>query len=81
MGFEGMISIIVIVLGAVIGVATTVPRLAKLKFVFAGGKAMAESLAASRSEADDTPGVITPAEWAEGFQAGAEAAKAELKDM
>lgn len=75
-----LVMVIVIVGGALSAIFGIVPKLAKYKFIVDGGKAMAESLVASKSATDDTPGVITPAEWAEAFEIGAGAARKALKD-
>ena len=80
MNVEGLLAVVVIVLGAVLSMTITVPKLAKMRFIFEGGKAFAQSLVASKSASDDTPGVITPAEWAEAFQAGAAAAAEALRN-
>ena len=76
-----LFSVIVVVAGAITTMATLLPRLAKIKAVGEGGKAFGASLAASSSPTDDTPGRITPSEWAEAIEAGAKAVKENVKDM
>lgn len=80
MGVEGLLALVVIILGALISASIVIPKLARMRFIFEGGRAFAESLAASRAATDDTPGVITPQEWAEAFEAGAAAAGNALRN-
>jgi hypothetical protein len=81
MDVSTLLAIIVIVAASMSSIMILIPKLAKYKWAMEAGKAVAESLAASRSPTDDTPGVITPAEYAEAIEAGAKAAKNALGSM
>ena len=72
-----VISVVVVVLGAVIGLI----KREKLKDAAMITKAGIESISASLGPNDDTPGKITPAEWAEAVEAMAGKAKTIIKDV
>ena len=76
-----ILSVVVILAGAISSVFILIPKIAKYKWIVKGGEAIALSLAASRSASDDTPGVLTAAEYAEAFEAGAEAVKKALSGV
>lgn len=76
-----ILSVAVVVVGAISSVFVLVPKIAKYKWIVKGGEAMALSLSSSRSAEDDTPGIITAAEYAEAFEAGANAVKKTLSGV
>ena len=72
-----VISVVVVVLGAVIGLI----KREKLKDAAMITKAGIESISASLGPNDDTPGKITPAEIAEAIEAMGNVGKNVLKDI
>ena len=72
-----VVTVLIVIVGAVIGII----KREKIKQVAVIGKAGMESIAASLSPSDDTPGKVTPAEYAEAVEAMAIAAKSVLKDV
>ena len=77
MNIYAVISVVVVVLGAIIGIIKS----QKIKMTAQIIKAGMESIAASLSDTDDTPGKITPAEWAEAMEVMAAKAKTLMKDV
>lgn len=77
MNVYSVISVVIVIVGAVI----TIIRREKIKMVAEIGKAGMESIANSLSPGDDTPGKVTPAEWAEAAEAMSAKAKELMKDV
>ncbi len=77
MNVYAVLTVLIVIVGAVIGVI----KREKIKTAAVIAKAGMESIAASLSPSDDTPGRLTPAEYAEAAEAMAVAAKSVLKDV
>lgn len=77
MNWAVIISTIVVVVGAVIGIIKS----QKIKNVAIITQALLSSISQSLSDTDDTPGKLTPAEIAEAIEAAGKAAKGVLKDV
>ena len=77
MNLYAVITVVVVVIGAVIGIIKN----QKIKMTAEVVKAGMESIALSLSDTDDTPGKITPAEWAEAMEVMSAKAKTILKDV
>ena len=77
MNAYSIITVAIVVIGAVIGII----KREKIKQTAEIAKAGMESVAASLSDTDDTPGKITPAEWAEAVEVMAAKAKTIMKDV
>ena len=73
----GIISVVVVVLGAMI----TIIKRERIKDAAEIVKAGLASLQGSLAPGDDTPGKITPAEIAEAIEAAGKKAKEVLKDI
>ena len=76
MDWSVVLSVVIVVIGAVVGII----KREKIKQTAEIAKVGMESIAASLSDTDDTPGKITPAEWAEAVEAMAGKAKEIIKD-
>jgi hypothetical protein len=76
MNAYAVISVVIVIVGALIGII----KREKIKQTAEIAKAGMESIAASLSDTDDTPGKITPAEWAEAIEVMAAKAKTIMKD-
>ena len=77
MNWAVVISTVVVVIGAVIGIIKS----QKIKNVAIITQALLSSISQSLSDTDDTPGKLTPAEIAEAIEAAGKAAKGVLKDV
>jgi len=77
MNWAVVISTVVVVIGAVIGIIKS----QRIKNVAIITQALLSSVSASLAETDDTPGKLTPAEIAEAIEAAGKAAKGVLKDV
>jgi len=77
MNVYAVITVLIVIVGAVVGII----KREKIKQAAVVAKAGMESIAASLSPSDDTPGRLTPAEYAEAAEAMAAAAKTVLKDV
>lgn len=77
MNIYTVVTVVIVIVGAVIGLI----KREKIKATAEIAKAGMESIAASLSPSDDTPGKVTPAEWAEAAGAMADKAKDVLRDV
>lgn len=75
-GVYEVLTVAIMVVGAILGWIKT----SKVKQVGEVLKAGMESIKTSVGPNDDTPGRVTPAEWAEAFEKSASKAKELLKD-
>ena len=81
MDVGAIITIVALGGGFLVTLARLIPKIAKIAVIGKFTTGLGESLAASYSATDDTPGRITPAEWAKAIGDGAHAMKEELKDV
>jgi hypothetical protein len=77
MNAYAVISVVIVIVGALIGII----KREKIKQTAEIAKAGMESIAGSLSDTDDTPGKITPAEWAEAVEVMAAKAKTIMRDV
>lgn len=81
MDVGAIITIVALGGGFLVTLARLVPKIAKIAVVGKFATGAGESLARSYGPGDDTPGKVTPAEWAEALGDGIHAMKDELKDV